>query len=376
LRKSIPMHTRNLCLSTKFIAVFAALFGCSAVDLHAQGCVAARGAGLCGIHGIHNEMGASDTDWEASIGYRWLRSDRHFSGDTEQRQRQREGSEVINNSNFIDLGITYYITPRYSASVTVPFVVHDRSSTVVVGGERQRYHTQSSGLSDVKVSGRMWVMDPTSPRDWNVLIGLGLDAPTGRKDSKDLFPVTSGGAITGAIERNVDQSIQPGDGGWGILLDLYAYYQFSEKLIGFVNGAYMITPEEDNGVPTGRNRPSERIMSIADAYVGRLGVEYTVWEKYGLTFSLANRIEGVPVYDLVGGSDWFRRPGYSISIEPGVMATVRGWKMGIYTPIAYYNNRERSVPDIQSGLNSRGEKVRGDAAFADFQVLASLAHSF
>jgi hypothetical protein len=77
----------------------------------------------------------------------------------------------------------------------------------------------------------------------------------------------------------------------------------------------------------------------------------------------------VPVYDLVGGSNWFRRPGYSISIEPGVMANLHGWKLALYTPIAYYNNRERSVPDIQ-------DNRRGDAAFADYQVLFSIAHGF
>jgi hypothetical protein len=370
------MPTKNLLSSRfNFAAIFTALLiGLTPATSRGQGCVAARGAGLCGIHGIHDEE--RNSDWEASIGYRWLKSHRHFSGDEEQRQRQQAGSQVINNSNFIDLGLTYYINPRFSANLTVPFVVHDRSSTVVIGGQRQRFHTQAQGLSDVRLSGHMWLLDPASPRKWNVLVGLGVDAPTGQKDAKDLFPVVSGGAITGFAERNVDQSIQPGDGGWGIIPDIYAYYQFSQKLLGFVNGAYAITPEEDNGVVTGRGRANERIMSIADSYIGRLGVEYTVWEKYGLTFSLANRIEGVPVYDLVGGSDWFRRPGYSISIEPGVMATVRGWKMALYTPIAYYNNRERSVPDIKQGLAASGARVRGDAAFADFQVLASIAHSF
>jgi hypothetical protein len=369
------MHTGKLSLHRLSVVLSAAAtIICLTPNAQAQGCVAARGAGLCGIHGIHNED--NDNNWEASVGYRWLRSDRHFSGDKEQRNRQREGSEVINNSNFIDLGLTYYINPRFSANITVPFVVHDRSQTVVVGGVRQRYHTQASGLSDVKVMGRAWLLDPTSPHNWNVLLGLGLDMPTGEKDSKDIFPVVTGGAVSGYAIRNVDQSIQPGDGGWGILLDLYAYYQFTDRMIGFINGAYMITPEEDNGVVTSRRRPSEAIMSIADSYLGRIGVEYTVWEKYGLAFSLANRIEGVPVYDLVGGSDWFRRPGYSISIEPGVMANIRGWKLGLYAPIAFYNNRERSVPDIQSGLNADGSRVVGDAAFADFQILASIAHSF
>jgi hypothetical protein len=335
---------------------------------HAQGCVAARGAGVPTLpNGL---VQPDDSQWEGSIGYRWLNSHRHFVGDVEQRQRDAQGSEVKNNSSFIDASVSYYITPRYSATLTVPFVVHSRSQTVVVGGVRQRYSTQSAGLSDVRLGGHAWLMDPTEPRKWNILLGLTVDAPTGEDDATDTFQVVVGGVVTGQ-RRTVDQSIQPGDGGWGITPDIYAYYQFTDRLTGFVNGAYSITPQESNGVPTfrGGNGGREAFMSIADSYLGRLGVEYKVWPKHDLTFSLANRIEGVPVYDLIGGSEWFRRPGYSISIEPGVMVNLHGWKMALYTPIAYYNNRERSVPDIEGGGH-------GDAAFADYQVLFSIAHAF
>jgi len=49
--------------------------------------------------------------------------------------------------------------------------------------------------------------------------------------------------------------------------------------------------------------------SIADAYLGRAGFEYLVWPKYTLSFSIAGRIDGVPLNDLAGGSEGFRRPG-------------------------------------------------------------------
>lgn len=351
----------------------AALLQSLAPSALGQGCVAARGAGVCNIHGVHTD---DDAKWDASIGYRWLNSDRHFVGDHEERQRKAQGSEVINNSNYIDATIAYNITPRYSAEFTVPFVIHDRSQTIVVSGVRQRYHTASSGISDVRLGGHMWIMDPVaSERKWNIRAGLTLDAPTGEKDARDIFPVVVAGVVT-AQTRTVDQSIQPGDGGWGFTPDIYAYYKFTDKLTGFVHGAYSITPEEDNGVPTFRTRPTEAIMSIADAYFGRLGAEYKIYDKWDLTVSLANRIEGVPVYDLVGGSDWFRRPGYSISLEPGIMANVNGWRLAMYVPFAYYNNRERSVPDIQSGTTAAGLPVEGDAAFADYQILFSIGRSF
>jgi hypothetical protein len=345
-----------------------ALMAFSPTASHAQGCVAAHGSGVCMLHGDHG-VGMSDDDskWEGSLGYRFLNSGRHFVGDQEQVQREQQHSQVINTSNFIDANLTYYITPRYNATLTVPFVIHDRSQTYVLNGTRTRFHTQAQGLSDVRLAAHAWILDPTSPSKWNILVGLGVDAPTGQDDAKDIFPVVVNNVLT-AQERTVDQSIQPGDGGWGITLDVYAYYQITERITAYANGAYTITPEETSHVPTFRNNPREAIMSIADSYLGRVGAEFTILPKYGLTFSLGGRIEGVPVYDLIGGSEWFRRPGYSISLEPGVMANLHGWKIGVYTPIALYNNRERSVPDIETGGH-------GDAAFADYQVLFSIAHS-
>jgi hypothetical protein len=94
-----------------------------------------------------------------------------------------------------------------------------------------------------------------------------------------------------------------------------------------------------------------------------------------LTVSLAGRIEGVPVYDLVGGSDGFRRPGYAISIEPGMSVTVKSWSFSLYTPVAVYRNRERSVPDLQQSAATETFR-HGDAAFADYLVMCNFTKRF
>jgi len=357
----IPLTRWKLALAAAAMILFLP------ASTRAQGCVAAHGSGVC-IHGDHGMTTGDESKWEVSVGYRYFQSDRHFVGDEEQKQREEEGSQVINTSNFIDANVTYNINERFSTTLTVPFVVHDRSQTYVLNGERTRYATQSSGLSDIRLAVHSWILDPLSPRKWNVLAGVGVDAPTGEKAAKDIFPTVVGGTNLVAQEKTVDQSIQPGDGGWGITLDLYAYYQFTERLTGYLNGAYTITPQETAHVPTFRSNPYEQYMSITDAYLGRIGVEYLAWEKYALTFSLGGRIEGVPVYDLIGGSDWFRRPGYSVGIEPGVMANLHGWKLALYTPVAVYRNRPQSVPDKQAGGR------HGDAAFADWALLVSVGH--
>jgi hypothetical protein len=116
-------------------------------------------------------------------------------------------------------------------------------------------------------------------------------------------------------------------------------------------------------------------MSIADSYLGRAGFEYVLWPKQGLTLSLAGRIEGVPVYDAVGGSDGFRRPGFAISIEPGIDLTVNSWSVSLYIPVAVYRNREQSVPDKQLSA-ATGISRHGDAAFADFLVMFKVTKRF
>jgi len=91
--------------------------------------------------------------------------------------------------------------------------------------------------------------------------------------------------------------------------------------------------------------------------------------------SLGGRVEGVPVRDLVGGSEGFRRPGYAVSIEPGVSVMFKGWSASLYTPVAVYRNREPSVPDLEQAA-ATGRFNPGDAAFADFLVMFNLTKRF
>ena len=99
----------------------------------AQGCIASRGTGLMSssCQGVHaGEESHPETGFRASVGYRWLHSDRMFIHDDEQTQRETEGSQEINDSHFIDLGLTYTFSPRFSATLTLPYSSHDRSEVV------------------------------------------------------------------------------------------------------------------------------------------------------------------------------------------------------------------------------------------------------
>lgn len=316
---------------------------------------------------------AGDPPVEVTLGVRHQRSDRHFRGRDQETNRRREGSEVINDSEFIELSLTYPFTPRLGATLTIPYVEHVRSQ-VVRDNNRNilgRFQTQSAGVGDLRLLGTWWVAEPHG--EWNVQLGLGLDMPTGDDHATDTFQtfqVSTGSVL--AVERTVDQSIQPGDGGWGVVVDALSYYSFGENWNVYAAGTYTLTPQEDNGVLTYRSNPYEAEMSIPDTYVGRLGVEYRVGR---MVVGLGGRIEGVAVKDLWGGDDDFRRPGYALSVEPGFSMAFDHWSLGLQVPIATHRNRQRSIPDKDQS-HATGTHVHGDAAFADYLVMLSLTHRF
>ncbi len=319
-----------------------------------------------GHYGMHlaDEVEAPATyGFESSVNYRWLHSDRMFVHDVEQAP----GNAEINDSHFIDLGVTYAFDPRFSATATLPLVFNDRSQVVrtfAFPPTIDRFHTQASGLADVRVEGNAWLLDPLTRTNGNVRVGLGVSAPTGDRDAQDVFELP--GPTLRAQRHAVDQSIQPGAGGWGIILDAYAYREILPRLNAFLNGSYTVTPEE-------KYSPTASLMgdySITDNYLARGGFEYIAWPRHALSLSLAGRIEGVPVHDLIGGSDGFRRPGYAVSIEPGVSLAFRSWSFALNVPVALYRNREQSVPEKAAGLEPAA------AGFADYVVTFGVTRKF
>lgn len=369
-----------------------AVLSVGASPAFAQGCIVARGAGMPAVQFgsspvLHRDkIGFSHDDSSApkfdfAVGYRTFESSRHFIGTEEQKERQEEGSQVINHSKFMDMSLTYRVNDRYFVSLSVPYVDHDRSQVVrdttpqrnILG----RFHTQASGLGDMRLTGYMWAAKPTAETRTNLLIGLGVDAPTGDDDVEDDFKFYNPATKTiGTRRQTVDQSIQPGDGGWGAIIDLYGYHRMSDWATLYASAVYTITPQETSGVPTYRSNPYESVMSIGDSYLVRLGTDLALGESRSFVLSLGGRMEGVPVHDLTGGSDGFRRPGYSVAAETGATYDFHhGLSAGLYFDYAIQRNRERSVPDMQLS-EATGTYRAGDAAFADYLWMASVKKQF
>lgn len=319
------------------------------------------------VFGAASRLVPAKGDWNLSVSYRGLDSDDHYSGSERQHVRDREQTYVVNTQQALDIGLSYAATERLSFSLGVPLV---KASWAVptpirpVPGPREKQ--EASGLGDVSLMGRYWTFAPESRH--NVSLGLGVKAPTGEYDVTQEYANIDG---TNRAVKAVDQSVQPGDGGWGILFDVQAFKQYSKATL-FASGTYLSNPRDTNGTPSilvglgvaNAAFAQEGILvnSVPDQYVVRMGAVMPLG-KSGVGASLAYRIEGLPRYDLIGDSHGWRRPGHEMFIEPGIAWSKGGSTWSLNVPIGFYRNRE---PNPYSGRE-------GDATFPDYILLTGVS---
>ena len=332
--------------------------------VYSQGCVAIRSTGgICTM--TEHPDDALSGSWVFNANTRYFMSDKHFKGDVYQKERIELGTEVINHQFAIDLSLTRVFNNRWSAMIDVPVISNARSS-LYEHGRASRHSMHSFGLGDIRFAAYRWLLDPAKSKSANIQLGLGIKLPTGDYDYKDYWQNVGPGGTKEL--RTVDQSIQLGDGGTGLTMEINSFVTLKSNLGLYANGFYLSNPREQNGVRTYRELVSatianEAISSVPDQFMARLGANYAVNK---LIASAGGRIEGIPIRDVIGGSGDFRRPGYVISVEPSL--TYQFSKVNVYAsvPAAVYRKRTQSVTDRQR--SSATVFANGDAAFADYAV--------
>jgi len=198
--------------------------------------------------------------------------------------------------------------------------------------------------------------------------------PTGDDAVSDYFY-----RATGPVLRPVDSAIQPGDGGWAIIFAGSAFTKVYRNTFAFLSGSYLSNPRETNHVATDfadipdftGGDPGEMVNSVPDQFLARIGITTAVWREKGVAASLAARWEGIPSHDLIGGSDGYRLPGYSVSIEPGISISHGKDSLAVSVPVAVYRQGLPSVPDVR--IHS---PLAGLSSFADFQINVTYSHVF
>jgi hypothetical protein len=337
---------------------------------YSQGCVALRSTG-----GYCTMQHTDSSKWQLSVTGRYFESFRHFVGKEEQEEREKAGTEVINHQFLVDLALTHYINQRWSVMLDMPILSNTRSS-LYEHQNRGRFTTRSFGLGDMRVAVYAWLVDNKKIPKGNLQIGLGVKLPTGNYQYQDYFQLTDTTRRLGPV----DQSIQLGDGGTGLSLELNGYYNLPEVLGFYGNFYYLSNPREQNGVSTARGgTPSatavlnrSEVMSVPDQYMARAGVNIRI---HALTLSGGLRLEAIPVYDIIGGSNGFRRPGQILTAEPGISYTLPKVNLFAFVPVAISRNRTQSVPD-KLATKRTGIYTQGDAAFADCSINIGAAFKF
>ena len=301
------------------------------------------------------------------MNYRYFKSFRHFRGTEEEPDRVSNNTEVVNHSHSFDFFLTYGVNDRLQVSVVFPMVLNARSSLYEHGRE-ERNSTYSRGLGDITLSGAYWLIDPLRNNPFNIQLGAGIKLPTGNFNASDIF--YNVGPEGGPQTRPVDQSIQPGDGGFGVMIQGQGYVILNTRLSFYANGFYLFNPRNTNGVRTFRETLSpilqnESIMSVADQFSVRAGFSWMA--NSALSFLAGVRYEGIPVRDAIGDSDGFRRPGNVLSVEPGINYTAGNWNFMLSVPVAVRRERPQSVTDMEVEEET-GLPRNGDAAFADYLI--------
>jgi hypothetical protein len=293
--------------------------------------------------------------WQGTMAYRYLHTEEVFIGDEYHPEFESSHTNPNITVHSIDVTATYQASRRFTISLDLPFQYGE--VTVI----SNRIHQTAGGLGDIRLTGSAWLLDPQKHPDGNVSLGLGLKAPTGDSDVK-------GHAPGFAEERPVDQAIQPGDGGWGAIVEMEAFQKLFPRTYFYTDGFYLLNPQRTSNTEFTTD-PTVR-LSIPDQYMGRVGLSISIWPKKGLSLTLGGRIDGIPVRDLIGGGDdGFRRPGYTVYIDPGIAWS---WGKNLITvngPVAVERNRERSIRDLETDTYGAG-------GLAPFVIIASYVRRF
>jgi hypothetical protein len=314
--------------------------------------------------GGHRQVVLGDREWEFGLSYRRLTADTWFVGSEIVPSAVPGGQPILFNINTLDLSLAYGVTSRLSFRLTVPFITGTHSK---IHADSLRHENSVTGVGDINVVGNYWLLDPVVHRGGNISFGLGIKAPTGSYHSEDELGLAS----KEIVQFPIHPGLQPGGGGWGVLVEAQAYQRLSGALSGYLYGAYQMSPRTLTDVKFMRSVPTS-LLSVTDVYHARVGFAYDLLSQAGVSVSLGSRIDGVPVRDVIGGDEGFRTPGYSIFLDPGLAVTRGKGSFTASVPVRLRGTFKPNVNDQNGGPPPEGN--RGD--LASYLIFLGYAYRF
>jgi hypothetical protein len=374
-RTTHSASTKRTASHLILIALAFVTFVFVAPRLHAQGCIVARSPEqiLPGIdqNGLPTGQGGflQPGHFQLTIGGRHQFSFQHYVGDVYQEYRAQLQNQVENRINIVTADLMYQWTSRISFEINAPFLFASRKT------QNSPIKYQASGLGDTILAANAWVLNPKKTHRGNASVGIGLLLPTGNDDVQNTVNTNVSGAGPAVeVTAPVDYSIQPGNGGYGMVTQWQGFRAVGNHLIFYTDGDYIASQGDTNGIARGATQstttPLNNYVARSDQYLLEAGVSIPIQQVRGLAVVFGPRDEGVPARNLFPNSnDGFRRPGFAVSAGPGVQYGRGSNILSASVFKAVHRDRTTSVPDEVYGTH-------GDAAFAQYVWLASYTHRF
>ena len=316
-----------------------------------QGCEPIRFTTPVNLGGIGQAYAQSGGQWQLGLSYRHLSSDEFFVGSDSRPDLGPGGKPPEFKIHTFVADIGYAFNDQFRLRLAVPFSTGQLAFYNPAG---VRTEQTATGIGDVSLMGEGWVLKPRTHQRGNIAFGLGFKAPTGS------HTLETNGAVA-------DQRVQPGDGGWGILLGTQAFHQITERSNAYATGFYMVSPKAESDVQF-----RGAYWSVPDVYSARLGATYDVQQDWGLSLSLGGRLDGIPVHDLVGGGDetTVKTSSQILYADPGLSVGRAKGTFTLSVPVRMWVNREKSELE-----QSTPGAVNG-GGFAKYLIFAGYAWRF
>ena len=310
--------------------------------------------------------------WQVGLSYRRLTANKVFAGSQLNNAAGPGGQALFYDINSVDFSVSRGLTSRLSVTATVPL---SRALRSKINADGLRHEYQTFGLGDVSVEGTMWVRDPRRFTKGNVLVALGAKAPTGSFE-KQINLYNANGSVS---QRSADESAQPGNGGWGIIVRAQAFQEIVHRLGAYVVGSYLISPGDtatrhfprDGPLSEGSKAlPAGVAFAIPDVYSLRAGAAYVPWFTQRLSVSLGARLDGIPVHDLIGDSErGFRRSGWVLYADPGAVYRFGRNEITLSIPVRVHQKFLWSLIERRLGVPPTGD-------LADYLIFAGYSRAF
>jgi len=332
-------------LGTAFTPASAAAQGCEPIRFSTPVNLGAEGQAYQRAH-----------EWQLTLAYRHLKSNQWFVGSEDKSALAPGGESPVFRIRTLVADVAYSIDERFRVRLSVPV---STASFSRIWPDKLRHEQSATGIGDVSLAGEGWILTPRTHASGNIGVGLGVKTPTGSHTISSRFYTANS-----VVDYPADQTIQPGDGGWAILSQLQAFRQITDRAVAFASGSYMVSPKARSDVlftPT-----SKTYWSVPDVYSARLGGAFTLMPDRGLAMSLAGRLDGIPVHDLLGGGDesTIKRTAYVVFAEPGLSLARGKDTFTLSVPYRMRVNRQKSLLEQSTNtLNGGG--------FAKYLVFAS-----